>query len=107
MSLERCTEIMTKCFNTLQVFVVDRQHGRDFASACGYFLQQVNWSTDKANPVSAAFMPLMDRQAVADGDEVSTLLTLPEASREAGRTTMITSLTLAATFHSKFQESTD
>jgi hypothetical protein len=58
---------------------VDQQHGRDFtAGACGYFSQQVSRvhgpaqleSTDsKPNPVSAAFMPLIDKQAAADGDE--------------------------------------
>jgi hypothetical protein len=108
MSFERCTEIMTKCFNTLhkdpdqrysdrrkvekllkairctnpdliaaKVFV-DQQHGRDFAGACGYFpnkfpesMDQLSWSTDKPNPVNAAFMPWTDKQAVADGDEAA------------------------------------
>jgi hypothetical protein len=32
---------------------------------------QLSWSTDEANPVSAAFMPLIVRQAVADGDEAA------------------------------------
>jgi hypothetical protein len=71
MSFEKCTEIMTKCFNTLhkdvdQRFsdrqkveklltaircqdaellaakaVIDQQYPRDFIGACGYFSQQV------------------------------------------------------------------
>jgi hypothetical protein len=71
MSFERCTEIMTKCFNTLHKdvdqrysdrqkvekllkaircqdqellaakVVIDQQYPRDFIAACGYFSQQV------------------------------------------------------------------
>jgi hypothetical protein len=71
MSFERCTKIMTKCFNTLHKdpnqrysdhqkvekllktircqdaellaakVVVDQQYPRNFIGACGYFLQQV------------------------------------------------------------------
>ena len=71
MSFEKCTEVMTKCFNTLHKdpdqrysdrqkvekllksikcqegellaakVVIDQQYPRDFVGACGYFSQQV------------------------------------------------------------------
>jgi hypothetical protein len=43
-----------------------------FHSKFQEFTHQLSWSADEANPVSAAFMPLIVvRQAAADGDEAA------------------------------------
>ena len=34
-------------------------------------MDQLSWSTDKPNPVNAAFMTLTDKLAAADGDEAA------------------------------------
>jgi hypothetical protein len=42
-----------------------------FHSKFHEFTHPLSWSTDEANPVSAAFMPLTVRQVAADGDEAA------------------------------------
>jgi hypothetical protein len=52
----------------------DDAHNHFVDHTCGKFQEstdQPSWSTDKANPVSAAFMPLIDRQSMADGEEAA------------------------------------
>jgi hypothetical protein len=111
MSFERCTDITTKCFNTLHkdpdqrysdqrkvekllkaIYVVPTRNllrrksswkantdvtslalVATFHSKFPESTDQPSWSTDKSNPVSAAFMPLIGKQAAANGDEAAAM----------------------------------
>jgi hypothetical protein len=100
MTFEQCTEVMSKCFQTLHKDPEDQRYSEKrkveklleamrkssrkvytettsptpadtFHSKFREFTHQLSWSTVEANPVSAAFMLSTVRQVAADGDEAA------------------------------------
>jgi hypothetical protein len=69
----------SQCGDTTSLTLVATFHSKFQEST-----DQPSLSTDKPNPVIAAFMPLIDRQAASDGDEAAMVEDAAEVARRSG-----------------------